>query len=75
MIYILIGIAGAWIWITYEMKNAPIYDETTGKFYTKEEYDSYKRGNTTEKTNGQALDSGASRNKKSAKRSSKTQPK
>lgn len=35
MIYIAIGIVGTWIWILYEAKTAPYYDEKTNTFYKK----------------------------------------
>ena len=35
MIYIAIGIVGTWIWILYEVKTAPYYDEKTNTFYKK----------------------------------------
>lgn len=35
MIYIAIGIVGTWIWILYEAKIAPYYDEETKRFYKK----------------------------------------
>ena len=35
MLYIIIGLVGTWIWIAYEIKNAPYYDEDTDTFYKK----------------------------------------
>ena len=35
MLYIIIGLVGTWIWIAYEIKNAPYYDEDTKTFYKK----------------------------------------
>ncbi len=35
MEYILIGIIGTFIWIGYEMYNAPLYDEKTKTFIKK----------------------------------------
>lgn len=35
MLYILIGFVGTWIWIAYETKNAPYYDEDTNTFHKK----------------------------------------
>jgi hypothetical protein len=35
MLYIVIGLIGTWIWIAYEIKNAPYYDEDTDTFYKK----------------------------------------
>jgi len=69
MIYIVIGILGTILWIAYEIKRAPFYDEKTGKFY--KDYDTYKH-NSSKQTDGQTPDSGAQRNKESAKRSKKT---
>lgn len=69
MIYILIGIVGAWLWIWYEAKNAPFYDEQTNKFY--KDYDAYKH-DTTEGIDDEAPNSGAQRDKKSTKRGKKT---
>ena len=34
-LYILIGLVGTWIWLGYEMINAPMYDEETKTFYKK----------------------------------------
>jgi hypothetical protein len=35
MLYIAIGLIGTWIWIAYEIKNAPYYDEDTNTFHKK----------------------------------------
>ena len=35
MLYIVIGLIGTWIWIAYEIKNAPYYDVDTDTFYKK----------------------------------------
>lgn len=35
MLYIAIGLIGTWIWIAYEVKCAPYYDEDTNTFYKK----------------------------------------
>jgi hypothetical protein len=35
MLYIAIGLVGTWIWIAYEVKRAPYYDEDTNTFYKK----------------------------------------
>ncbi len=35
MLYIAIGLIGTWIWITYEVKRAPYYDEDTKTFHKK----------------------------------------
>jgi len=35
MLYIAIGLIGTWIWIVYEIKNAPYYDEDTDTFHKK----------------------------------------
>lgn len=35
MWYIAIGLVGTWIWIAYEIKNTPYYDEDTKTFYKK----------------------------------------
>lgn len=35
MLYIAIGLIGTWIWIAYEIKNAPYYDEDTDTFHKK----------------------------------------
>ena len=35
MLYILIGFTCTWIWVAYETKNAPFYDEDTDTFYKK----------------------------------------
>ena len=35
MLYIAIGLIGTWIWIAYEIKSAPYYDEDTDTFHKK----------------------------------------
>ena len=35
MLYIAIGLIGTWIWIAYEVKLAPYYDEDTKTFHKK----------------------------------------
>lgn len=35
MLYIALGLIGTFIWIAYEIKNAPYYDEDTDTFYYK----------------------------------------
>ena len=35
MLYIAIGLIGTWIWIAYEVKRAPYYNEDTDIFYKK----------------------------------------
>ena len=69
MLYILIGIIGTFLWLAYEIKRAPFYDEETDKFY--KDYDAYKH-HSSKQANEQTSDSRAQRNKESAKRSKKT---
>lgn len=69
LLYIAIGLLGTALWIAYEIKRAPYYDEQTHKFYN--DYDSYKH-RTTERTNDEASNSRAQRNQASTKRSKKT---
>ena len=35
MLYIAIGLIGTWIWIAYEVKRTPYYDEDNKTFHKK----------------------------------------